>query len=284
MRFALAGFDLFHGVLETFVSAGWTPVALFSFVTDDQVNSNTEIITYATQHGLPLQLSRIDEAALRTLHDLECDVLVVAGYGWRIPDWTPYVRYAINFHPSPLPEARGPYPLMRAILDGHREWAVTCHRVAREFDAGEILAQECFALAAHECHESLRLKVQMAGRRLAKQVAHHFDALWAARTPQTGGSHWPKPEQADRTLDFARSIDDVMTRVRANGLHECIAYVGGTVLYVRRAVGWHEQHAHAPGTVVHVYRRWTVVAVLDGFIALLEWSTVSLVQRAVVGP
>ena len=64
MRFAFAGFDLFHGMLETFASAGWKPVSLFSFVTDGQVNSNAEIVSYATRHGLPLQLSRIDEAAL----------------------------------------------------------------------------------------------------------------------------------------------------------------------------------------------------------------------------
>lgn len=284
MRFALAGFDLFHGVLETFVSTGWTPVSLFSFVTDDCVNSNAEIVSHATRHGLPLQLSRIDEAALRTLRDLDCDVLVVAGYGWRIPDWTPYVRHAINFHPSLLPQARGPYPLMRAILDGHREWGVTCHRIAPEFDAGEILARERFALAADECHESLQLKVQMAGCRLARQVAHRFDALWAARAPQAGGSHWPMPSQADRTLDFTQPVDRVMTQVRANGLHECIAHVGGSVLYVRRAAGWHERHAWEPGAIAHVSGRRYVIAVPDGFVALLEWSALSLARRADIGP
>ena len=170
------------------------------------------------------------------------------------------------------------------IRDGHREWGVTCHRIAPAFDTGEILAQERFALAADECHESLQLKVQMAGCRLARQVAHGFDALWAARTPQTGGSHWPKPADADRTLDFTRPVDDVMTCVRANGLHECIAHVGGSVLYVRRAVGWRERHAFAPGAIAHAYRRWTVVAVPDGFVALLEWSALSLAQRADIGP
>ncbi|MBR8219910.1 methionyl-tRNA formyltransferase [Burkholderia vietnamiensis] len=284
MRFALAGFDLFHGVLETFVSAGWTAVSLFSFVTDDRVNSNAEIVSHATRHGLPLHLSRIDEAALRTLRDLDCDVLIVAGYGWRIPDWTPYVRHAINFHPAPLPEARGPYPLMRAILDGHREWGVTCHRIAPEFDTGEILAQERFALSADECHESLQLKVQMAGCRLARQVAHRFDALWAACAPQAGGSRWPMPSEADRTLDFTQPVARVMTQVRANGLHECIAHVGGSVLYVRRAVGWQERHACEPGAIAHVSGRWTVIAVPDGFVALLEWSALSLARRADVGP
>ncbi|HIC7208878.1 methionyl-tRNA formyltransferase [Burkholderia stabilis] len=284
MRFALAGFDMFHGVLDTLVSAGWTPVSLFSFVTDDQVNSNTEIVSYAAAHRLPLQMSRIDDAALRALRDLDCDVLVVAGYGWKIPDWTSYVRHAINFHPAPLPDARGPYPLMRAILDGHREWAVTCHCISSGFDSGDIVAQERFALAADECHESLQLKVQMAGRRLARQIAYRFEALWAARTPQADGSYWPKPTEADRTLDFTRPLNEVLAKVRANGLHECIAHLVGSVLYVRRAIGWHEQHASEPGTIVHVCRRWYVVAVPDGFVALIEWSAVSLSQRASIGP
>lgn len=279
MRFALAGFDLFHGVLEAFVRAGWKPVSLFSFVVDDKLNTNSEIMSYASRYDLPLQLSRIDEAALRMLRDINCDVLVVAGYGWRIPDWTPYIPHAINFHPALLPEARGPYPLVRAIQERHCEWGVTCHRISSKFDTGEILAQERFMLATDECHESLRLKVQMAGCRLARQVAHQFDMLWELRVPQVGGSYWEGPNEADRTIDFTQSVTDVMTRVRANGLHECIAYVCGNVLYVRRAVGWHEQHSYEPGAIAHVFRRWYVVAVPDGFVALLEWSAVNSPER-----
>ena len=52
--------------------------------------------------------------------------------------------FAVNFHASPLPNARGPYPAFRAILEGRRSWGVTCHRLEHGFDAGDILAAEVF--------------------------------------------------------------------------------------------------------------------------------------------
>ncbi|MEJ0003135.1 MAG: hypothetical protein WDN30_05355 [Pararobbsia sp.] len=110
---------------------------------------------------------------------------------------------------------------------------------------------------------------------MPSRVARDFEPLWHDSRPQAGGSYWPRLSEKERTLDFTRPVAESMRTVRALGLIECLAPLHGTQVYVRRAVAWHEAHDYAPGQVVHQYRRWIVIAALDGFVALIEWSPFS---------
>jgi methionyl-tRNA formyltransferase len=284
MRFAFAGFDRWRVVFDAFVDAGWKPVALYTVPVDNRIDFNSELVGIAQRERIPVQLSRINEADLHGLAQQKCDALIVAGYMWRIPDWQPHLRYAANFHPAPLPDGRGPYPLIQAVLEDRREWGVSCHRIAPEFDTGEVLASDRFTLDASECHETLQLKLQMSARRLAARVAADFEALWNDAAEQADGCYWPRITDAARTIDFAQPVDHAMRIVRACGFFECIAPLHGKKVFVRRAAAWREQHAFEPGQVVHQYRRWTVVAAADGFVALIEWSPLMEDLRAHIGP
>jgi methionyl-tRNA formyltransferase len=283
VRFAFTGVDRNLSVLEGLVGAGWRLAKLFTTPARGPLNMHAAIVDRAIALGAPVQLSKLQDDDLGDLGAGGCEVLVCGSYNWRIGDWRPHLPYAVNFHGSPLPEARGPYPAFQAILEGRSTWGVACHKLEPAFDSGDILAAEPFPLAPTECHESLDLKTQMAFTRLSGRVAKDFVALWAQATPQQGGSYWKLTTDADRALDFTTSVDNLMRRVRAFGLTETIAHVNGRTVYVRRAVGWSEAHAHAPGTVVHADGRRTVVAVLDGYIGLLEWSPIPLVAVDAVG-
>jgi methionyl-tRNA formyltransferase len=48
----------------------------------------------------------------------------------------------VNMHPSLLPELRGPDPIFRTLEQGLERSGLTLHKVADEFDAGEILHQK----------------------------------------------------------------------------------------------------------------------------------------------
>jgi methionyl-tRNA formyltransferase len=271
MRFAIATLDRNLGIFEALCLAGWTPLKLFAVpVRDPQLGHQQNTIALAEDRGAAIQLSRISQKDIADLGVLGCEVLVVAGYDWKIPEWNGLVRYAVNFHPAPLPLGRGPYPLPRAILERRPFWGVACHRVTGEFDAGEILAAEHFPLRADECHESLDLRLQIAGKRLAARVARDFEPLWRAAAPQENGSYWPKTAMRDRLLDFARPVADLLLHTRAYGRTGSVALVNGTWLIVKRAVGWEEAHALAAGTVIHVQGRSIVIAAADGYLALLE--------------
>jgi methionyl-tRNA formyltransferase len=273
MRFAFTASDRYLGIVETFVEAGWTPVKLFTLPTDDnRVFPVTATLNFAAQRGLPIQLSPIQEEDLKTLAEKGCEVLIVASYSFKIPDWTPYLKYAINFHPSPLPVGRGPYPMIRAIQQRLPSWGVACHKLAPAFDSGDILAIEEFPLSATDNHDILDLKIQMANKRLAKRVVNDFQSLWGQSQPQSPSEFWRLWREGDKTINFNSKVGDILTQIDAFGIHEVIAHVNGFKVRVKRALGWVENHENIPGHVIHAFGSNVVVAALDGYIALTEWT------------
>jgi len=283
MRFAITCVDRCLPIFEALLTEGWEPVKLFTIPPGPLVSANHTTIARAVELNLPIQISRMQDSDLKDLADRGCEALVCASYNWKVGDWRPHLRYGLNFHPSPLPLARGPYPAFRAILESRKTWGVACHKLESRFDVGDILADEAFALADDECHESLNLKTQMAFRRLAGRVGRNVHSLWDQAKPQGPGSYWKGSTDDDRMLDFTQPVETIMRTVRAFGLTESIARISNGVVYVRRATGWTEQHSHAPGAVVHTDGRRWVVAAKDGYIALLEWSPITLPATELVG-
>jgi methionyl-tRNA formyltransferase len=281
MRFAITATDRYLNVFRSFVERGWTPLKVFTGKVDNRLHRNSEVIDFARQLNADVQISRLTEANLRALAEAGCEALVVASYEWRIGDWSPYLKYAVNFHPAPLPRGRGPYPLPAAILEDAPTWGVSCHKVAPEFDSGDILKGIEFPLSPGEDHNSLDLRIQLVAQRLAADVADHFVEYWNVARPQGAGTYYPKWSEADRHLDFAQPVEQILRRVRAFGPIECIAHLNNTMLFVQRAVGWTEPHQLKPGTVVHVNSLAFVVAVADGYIGLTDWSLIA--ADAVIG-
>jgi methionyl-tRNA formyltransferase len=285
MRFAITCCDRYLSVFEEFLAAGWEPVKLFSVPATNFLDANARCVGLAARHGIDVQLTRMRQDDLMDLQARGCEALIVASYNWRIGDWRPYLKYAVNFHPSPLPLARGPYPMVQAILEQHGTWGATCHQLERDFDSGAILAAETFPLQSEECHESLNLKLQMASGRLARRVARDFSSLWEQAKPQGPGEYWPCFTIADRTVHFSNSVAAILRQLRAFGSLECYAFTGVGQIFIRRAVGWTEAHQHNTGTVAHINNNTLVVAVKDGYIALLEWGQIPApVTAATVEP
>lgn len=272
MRFAITATDRYLAVFQALVDRGWTPLKVFTTEVDNRIHRNTAVLELAQRLKLDVQLSRLSEDNLRELAGRGCEALIVASYRWRIADWRPYLRYAVNFHPSPLPRGRGPYPAPAAILEQASSWGVSCHKLEQELDAGDVLRIAEFPLSSHEDHDSLDLKIQLAARRLAGEVADRFHDYWDGAAPQSGGNYQPMWTDEDRRLDFSQSVEQILRRLRAFGPIECLAYVNRVRLFVRRAVGWLETHRIPAGTVVYVNSLATVIAAADGFIGLTEWS------------
>ena len=271
MHFAFAGCDRNLKLFEMLIQAGWHPVKLFSVPEINHLSTNRALLALAQLKKIPIQLSRIDQSDLDALKNLGCDLLVVGSYNWRIPDWRPSLPFAINFHPAPLPIGRGPYPQVKAILDSYPRWAVTCHKIEREFDTGAILESESFSLDEYDTHESLSIKLQMAEGRLGLRVAHNFVNLWQGAKAQAEGEYWPLFKDEDKTLNFDQSVHAIKKQLRAFGLLECIAFVNQKRLFVKAGYAWQEPHAYPAGQVVQTSGLTVVIACKDGYAALTDW-------------
>jgi methionyl-tRNA formyltransferase len=274
MRFAVTATDRYLSVFRAFVDRGWTPVKVFTTTVDDRLHRNTGVIEFAQQLKVDVQISRLTEDGLRELADRGCEALVVASYKWRIGDWRPHLKYAVNFHPAPLPVGRGPYPTPVPILEQAATWGVACHKLEHDFDVGDVLKTVEFPVSLQDDHDSVDLKIQLASKRLAEDIAERFVDRWEAAAPQVGGSYYPMWTDADRTLDFSQPVESILRRVRAFGPIECMAKIKDATLFVRHAVGWTESHQIPPGTVIYVNGLSLVIAAADGYIGLTQWSLI----------
>lgn len=273
-KFAIATSDPYLRVLLEFVTAGWTPLALFSVPQDGLTVGSRWTIQEAQRLGMEIYLSRVDDLALEQLADQGCELLVVASYDWKILNWQRWLPYAVNFHPSLLPQYRGPYPQVNGLLQGEAQWGVTCHKISDQFDAGDVLAQRSFAIGADETLDRLNLRIRLASVALAGEVARDLDRLWSAAVPQGPGTYARKFTDADRVLDFTTTVAELDRRVRAFGPLECLADLNGIRVRVLSATFWREAHGHAAGTLVSAQDGELIVAVADGYAGIPRWLPV----------
>jgi methionyl-tRNA formyltransferase len=127
-----------------------------TIVDANQTDNPLEVLNYESiaslcrHHQIPLytiQTNHSDE--YQTLLDkAEPDLVVAACFPFLLP--AALYQYpslgAYNLHPSLLPRYRGPVPLFWQFYFGDKNAGITLHEITREFDSGDIIAQQPVSL------------------------------------------------------------------------------------------------------------------------------------------
>ena len=168
--------------LPTLIDSGWEPVKLFTRPCDNVYDFNDVTVARARALRLPIQMSRIRPPISPTLAASRCEALVVAGYPWLVKGWEGHLPYALNFHPSPLPEGRGPYPLFQAILEGAPAWGMSVHALTPPSTPGPVVAQDRFAARSRRDTRHAPGQVPDGGEAAsAASLATDLPGLWSER-------------------------------------------------------------------------------------------------------
>lgn len=210
MKIAYAGFDLMFSAMEA-LSEKNEIVRLFTCAVDGVYETNTQVIALAKRLGIPYTLDKITREDIDKLLDEGCELLVSAGYYYRIPvdERLPMV----NIHPSLLPNGRGAWPMPLVILDRLYESGVTVHKTEESFDTGDILLQKRFDVAENETLESLMDKVNALLPGMMGELTAHFSDLWRNARPQGTGEYQPEPDPKQYVLhptDCAEYADRIL--------------------------------------------------------------------------
>lgn len=112
-----------------------------------------------TRPGVDVFVSNHPERWSAVLDPLRPDLIIVAGFSWRLPqDVLDLPRLgAINLHNAPLPRyrGRGDYIIPWVFRNDERDLGATIHRMAAEFDTGPILAQGAIPIGDDDDMQSL---------------------------------------------------------------------------------------------------------------------------------
>jgi methionyl-tRNA formyltransferase len=235
----------------------------------------TLVADAARRLSLPLDETETtrDDRFMANLRALDPDVSVVVAYGELLAVAVldaPRLG-SVNLHFSLLPRWRGASPIQHAILDGDAVTGITVMRMDAGMDTGPVLARREEAIRSDDDTGSLGARLAKIGAEAVAEVLPRLADGTATPTPQTGApTRAPKLGPTDRIIDWTRSADVVVRRVRAfapdPGANTTFR---GNDLKLLRAEATALDDDTA-GMIVGVDREGVVVATGDGGVRLLE--------------
>jgi methionyl-tRNA formyltransferase len=199
--------------LELLVDRGAEVIAVVAAEPDPWARAPQRLDLAARRHSLAL----VPEADLYAAPPEGVDMVVSFLYPRLIRE--PLLSQGrigcLNFHPAPLPDFRGVGGYNIAILEGLREWGVSCHFVDEHFDTGDLVEVERFAIDP-DAHTAFSLDLE-TGERLVGLFGRVIDRALACeelpREPQSDGRYISR-EEFER-LRVVGPGDDLDRKLRA---------------------------------------------------------------------
>ena len=133
-------------------------------------NPKAYSIERAKNLGIPLRMITkqefSSEAFVKELQSLDIDLIVLAGFLWKVPEALikAFPKRIVNIHPALLPKygGKGFYGehVHEAVVAAKEPYSgITVHYVNELYDSGEIILQACMALDENETPDSLATKI-----------------------------------------------------------------------------------------------------------------------------
>jgi methionyl-tRNA formyltransferase len=199
--------------LDLLVERGVEVVAVVAPAPDRWTRAPQRLDLAARRHGLAL--TSADALSAEPPDGVD---LVVSFLYWRLirePLISAGRIGCLNFHPAPLPDFRGVGGYNVAVLEGLTEWGVSCHFADENFDTGDLVEVERFAIDP-DAHTAFSLDLE-SGERLVGLFGRVVERLLAGeelpREPQGRGRYVSRDEF--EALRLVRPGDDLQRKLRA---------------------------------------------------------------------
>jgi len=273
LKIAYCGYDFFHACLRELIRQNHEIVRVFSFSSSAEIDSHAYVKEICQQRKIPFTLQRLTTDDLQILSNKQCDVLITAGYPYKIPDLAPYSLRGVNIHPTLLPQGRGVWPLPWLILKDFTRSGVTLHRLTPQWDSGEILLQDSFDISQRDNLESLSAKSQILATQLIQTCFQNFDHYWQnAQAQAETTEYWSYPAAPYRYIDWRQPVAQIDKTCRAYGKAGSIASFDNRTWLIYDLVAWQTKHHYECGSVVHKTNTEMIVAAADGLCSLRYFS------------
>lgn len=231
----------------------------------------------ALAHGTPVfqPWTLKDGAAVDTLRELDCELIVIVAYGRILPHeiLTIPVYGAINIHGSILPKYRGAAPIQWAILNGEKETGATSIIISDVVDAGDILLVKKTEIGEEETAGELFERLSFIGAELLSETIGVIVRGEAVRIPQNPDevTHAPHLTREHSPIDWNESAAAIKRKVRGlNPWPAASAMLSGKLCKVLKVdVGSVDPHKR-PGEIVSTGKHGIEIACSDATIIIKE--------------
>ncbi|MDO5573854.1 MAG: phosphatidylglycerol lysyltransferase domain-containing protein [bacterium] len=222
MKIAYLGYDILIECLKMIRKQGHEIIKIFTVPSGDRYDLNDQILVFGADFSIPVVTERISSEDMDQLLSEGCELLICAGYPYRIPVLT-QIR-AINIHPELLPRGRGSWPMPVTILRHFEQSGVTIHKLSEEFDAGDILSQVSYDIEERETLVTLTDKIQKTAVRMLQDCLGDFERIYQHAVPQASGKaeYWADPSGQERIVTLQMSAEETDRRLRAFAGYGCL--------------------------------------------------------------
>lgn len=238
----------------------------------------TPVKEKAVSLGIPVyQPVRVkkDEEFLKTLKEIEPDMIVVVAFGQILPrEILDLPRYGcVNVHASLLPKYRGAAPIQWAVIDGERETGITTMMMDVGLDTGDMLETVRIPLDEKETGGTLHDKLSALGGELIVSTLKKIEDGTIVRRPQTeeGTCYARMLDKALGNIDWSMDAVSIERLVRGlNPWPSAYSYYEGKTLKIWAADVLDEEFEGAPGTIVQIEKDAFLVKTGGGTLAVKE--------------
>lgn len=217
-----------------------------------------------------------EETFVAQMAALAPDLIVVASFGQFLKKNLLAVPRlgTINVHPSLLPKYRGASPIQWALANGEIETGVSVLFVTPKMDAGDLLAQARFPIAAEDTFCTLEPKLAAKGTDLLLRVLDDFRAGTPHPVPQdeAQATFARKLAKEDGRVDWNLPAETIRNRLRGfapwPGAHAFLP--GGMLLKIHAVQVEAGVAGAAPGTILDATGAGPLVATSAGALRLVQ--------------
>ncbi len=244
------------------ISACWMPLTLSKgFMHRDQrlavLAPQWSMTSLIKRHGIPVRgiprLATWDER-MEAVRRTGADVLICAYFPYLIPeDMLAYFKgRAVNLHPAPLPQYRGPTPTEAMILDRTilTESAMTLHLLDSNFDTGAIVARHLVPFRGRYSPAKFELAMAKAARKLMGTELPDYLAGRITAVPQDERlADYPRIGREDLALGAHLDIENIIWRCQMLAQRRPLDVQGIDCARVIGVLGWLGPATGAPPQV-----------------------------------
>lgn len=216
-------------------------------------------------NAIPLHSHKPSLSELNQLISLGAEMFIIAEYSYLVP--VTKVKYAINIHPTLLPEGRGPTPLPY-LINSPEFSGVTIHKICDDFDSGDIVLQSKVAHSIDESLTTLMIKMHLESVKLLKIFFQDIDFYYQSAYSQVDHSYWPKITGTDRILDWNSSIEFIQKQMKRFGHIGLIVKLDQELWVTTHLEIIDYKHNSVPGHVAFEDDSLLAVNALDGVVCM----------------
>jgi methionyl-tRNA formyltransferase len=247
MKIAYFGYDPLFSCLDVFLKQGHEFAVIY---TGENSPFSNNVIRFAQKKNIPLCFGQPTLTEMQSLLGIGVELFFSAEYPWKIPV-PAELKYAINVHPTLLPEGRGMTPLPQLILKQSIYAGITLHKLSNEFDTGDILLQKPISLVEDETYDSLSDKVFLRTADLLTTLLSDIDGYYKNSLTQGKGSNWPAITAHQQTIDWQQPTANLLTTLRAFGSLGTYADIAGKACVITSFSPTSSLPPKAPASSVH---------------------------------